>query len=111
MSPEEHDRRLADVSHLPHALAAALVAMQHEESLPLAGGGFRDVTRIAAGDAGLWRDIFVDNADNLRDSARRLRDQLDALMQRLEPSRSAELREWLDAAARRRQSMTDSKEG
>jgi prephenate dehydrogenase len=105
MSPEDHDRRLADVSHLPHALAAALVAMQEDASLPLAGGGFKDVTRIAAGDGGLWRDIFLDNRDNLRDSARRLRDQLDALLTRLEPEKADELKDWLDAASVKRQRM------
>jgi prephenate dehydrogenase len=105
MSPEDHDRRLADISHLPHALAAALVAMQDDATLPLAGGGFRDVTRIAGGDAGLWRDIFLDNADNLRASVQRLRGQLDALLERLHPDRSEELRVWLDEAAQRRQAM------
>lgn len=109
MSPDDHDRRLADVSHLPHALAAALVAMQEEESLPLAGGGFRDVTRIAAGEAGLWRDIFVDNADNLRTSAQRLRSQLDALLDRLDPSRAEDLLSWLDRAAVKRRSVPDGK--
>ena len=64
-----------------------------------------DVTRIAAGDAGLWRDIFLDNADNLRASAERLRHQLDALLERLHPERSEALRAWLDQAARRRQTM------
>jgi prephenate dehydrogenase len=109
MSPDEHDRRLADISHLPHALAAALVAMQDDASLPLAGGGFRDITRIAAGDAGLWRDIFLDNRDNLRNSALRLREQLDAFLERLDPERSDELRDWLDRAGLRRRSIGDGK--
>ena len=55
LSPEEHDRRLADISHLPHAVAAALVLTQDGGSLPLAGKGFLDATRIAAGDAAMWR--------------------------------------------------------
>jgi prephenate dehydrogenase len=105
MSADEHDRRLADVSHLPHALAAALVTMQENASLDLAGNGFRDATRIAAGDAGLWRDIFLDNRDNVRDSARRLRDELDALLERLEPDRPDELHDWLDRAAQRRKGL------
>src|SRR5438270_270638 len=67
LSPEEHDRHLADISHLPHAVAAALVAMQADAALPLAGKGFLDATRIAGGDGALWRDILHDNADNLRE--------------------------------------------
>ena len=40
MTPAEHDRRVALVSHLPHAVAAALVAVQDEQTLALAGKGF-----------------------------------------------------------------------
>jgi prephenate dehydrogenase len=105
LSPEEHDRRLADVSHLPHALAAALVAMQEEESLGVAGNGFRDMTRIAAGDGGLWRDILVDNRDNVRDSIRRLRGRLDELLVHLEAGDREAVKAWLDGAAARRQAM------
>jgi prephenate dehydrogenase len=105
VSPEEHDRRLADISHLPHALAAALVAMQDDASLRLTGRGFLDVTRIAAGDGGLWRDILVDNRDNLRDSIRRLQQHLDTLLSRLNAADAEGVKDWLDAAAARRQSL------
>lgn len=105
LPPDEHDRRLADVSHLPHAVAAALVAMQDEESLPLAGKGFADATRIAAGDPGLWRDIFLENRDNMKDSVRRLRQRLDELLAALEAGDAEAARAWLDAAATRRQGL------
>src|SRR5205085_3964222 len=78
MAADDHDRLLASVSHLPHALAAALVAMQDERAIPLAASGFRDATRLAAGDPGLWRDVFLDNADNLRAAIAVARDQLTA---------------------------------
>jgi prephenate dehydrogenase len=107
LSPEEHDRRLADVSHLPHALAAALVTMQTDPSLPLAGKGFRDVTRVAAGDGGLWRDILIDNRDNLRHSAQQLKLHLDELLARLETGDPESVRQWLDAAAARRRSLDE----
>jgi len=103
ISPEEHDRRLADVSHLPHALAAALVAMQDEPSATLAGKGFHDMTRIAGGDGGLWRDILLDNRDNVRQSIERLKGQLDALLALLDPAQSDALRAWLDQVAEKRQ--------
>jgi prephenate dehydrogenase len=105
LSPEEHDRRLADVSHLPHALAAALVTMQDDASLPLAGKGFRDVTRVAAGDGGLWRDILLDNRDNLRRSAQQLKHHLDDLLARLDAGDPDSVRQWLDAAAARRRAL------
>jgi prephenate dehydrogenase len=109
LSPADHDRRLADVSHLPHAIAAALVTLQDDGSIPLAGKGFLDTTRVAAGDGGLWRDIFLDNRDNLRDSLGRLRDQLDALIARLDESNGEAVKAWLEAAATRRQRMNDRK--
>ena len=105
LSPQEHDRRLADISHLPHALAAALVAMQDEASLALTGNGFRDMTRIAAGDAGMWRDILVENRDHLRSSVQRLRRHLETLLTHLDAPDADAARAWLDAAAERRKRM------
>jgi len=104
LTPEDHDRLLADASHLPHALAAALVLLQSDQSLAVAGKGFLDTTRIAAGDAGLWRDIFQDNSDNLKDSIRRLRQHLERLETMLEPAKAKELLHWLNQAATKRHS-------
>lgn len=65
-TPEHHDRWLASVSHLPHLLSFALVSElaerpNAEEIFNLAGGGFRDFTRIAASHPEMWRDIFFAN--------------------------------------------------
>jgi prephenate dehydrogenase len=69
-SPEHHDRWLASVSHLPHLLSFALVSelaarSNADEIFSLAGGGFRDFTRIAASHPEMWRDIFFANRDAL----------------------------------------------
>jgi prephenate dehydrogenase len=109
MLPTDHDRALAEVSHLPHALAAALVTMQSPEAMELAGKGFLDTTRIAGGDGGLWRDIFLDNAPNVRTAIAKLRAQLDAVEQLMEPGKGEELRRWLDAAAGKRQALLQEK--
>jgi prephenate dehydrogenase len=109
MGAEEHDAALADVSHLPHALAAALVAMQSPAAMNLAGKGFLDTTRIAGGDGGLWRDIFQDNAANMRSAISRLRAQLDDFERLLEPGRGEELRQWLDAASAKRSNLLQQK--
>jgi len=66
LAVDHHDRVLASTSHLPHALAFALVdtltsGQQHEEIFRYAAGGFSDFTRIASGDAVMWRDIFLTN--------------------------------------------------
>ena len=65
--PETHDRWVALVSHAPHLVAVAMAARLAPSSVPadalgLAGQGLRDVTRIAAGDSGLWTQILSANA-------------------------------------------------
>lgn len=109
MTPDDHDRALAEVSHLPHALAAALVAMQSPQALTLAGKGFLDTTRIAGGDGGLWRDIFVDNADNMRAAIREFREMLEQFERLLAPGKGEELRKWLDDAAKKREALLAKK--
>lgn len=82
MSPDEHDQAVARTSHLPHLLAV-LVAGRLAEApaghLALSGQGVRDVTRIAAGDPGLWRQIVALNADALHDLLDEVRLELDVL--------------------------------
>jgi prephenate dehydrogenase len=60
-----HDRWVALISHAPHLVAAAMAARLEaapQQALDLAGQGLRDVTRIAAGDTGLWTQILSANA-------------------------------------------------
>lgn len=66
MSPEEHDRVYALVSHLPHIIAYAIMnTVADGEYLKFSGRGFRDMTRIASSSPELWRDICLLNRDNL----------------------------------------------
>jgi prephenate dehydrogenase len=61
MTPEDHDRALALTSHLPHLAAAALAGVLPDRMRPLTASGYRDTTRIASGDPGLWSAIFAEN--------------------------------------------------
>jgi prephenate dehydrogenase len=67
LSPSHHDALVAVVSHVPHLTAAALMRLADERStehralLRLAAGGFRDMTRVAAGHPGIWPDICAEN--------------------------------------------------
>lgn len=67
LAPERHDALVAVVSHVPHLTAAALMgiaderAEEHAALLRLAAGGFRDMTRIAAGTPTIWPDICGEN--------------------------------------------------
>ncbi len=66
--PERHDDLVAVVSHVPHLTAAALMGLasegaeHHGALLRLAAGGFRDMTRVAAGHPGIWPDICAENS-------------------------------------------------
>ena len=66
-APGEHDRRFALLSHLPHLVALAFMdVVGRAGSSAGAGSGFRDFTRIAAGDAEVWHDILHANAGPIR---------------------------------------------
>jgi prephenate dehydrogenase len=76
MDPEEHDQALAMTSHLPHLLAAALAGILTPDLQPFTAGGFRDTTRVAAGDPALWTAIFAENRLAVLNALERLEDQL-----------------------------------
>ena len=72
MSFEDHDYVLSLTSHLPHAVAYSIVktAINNEDKfkddvIQYSAGGLRDFTRIAASDPLMWKDIFIDNCDNI----------------------------------------------
>jgi len=61
MSPQEHDRLVAKISHLPHALAVNLILSLDKKIIPWGAGGLKDTTRIALSDPYIWQDIFLTN--------------------------------------------------
>lgn len=61
MNPDEHDALVAKISHLPHAIAVALILALDKKLIPLGAGGLKDTTRIALSDPKLWQDIFLTN--------------------------------------------------
>jgi prephenate dehydrogenase len=65
MEPGEHDRIFANVSHLPHVVAAALTNASSSEELKFAGKGFMDTSRIASGPVNIWADVLLTNPDNV----------------------------------------------
>jgi prephenate dehydrogenase len=90
LAPSDHDQVVAMISHVPHLTAVTLMglaaARADEQSaiLRLAAGGFRDMTRIAAGHPGIWPDICAENRDAICAV-------LDDLVGRLESAREARL--------------------
>jgi prephenate dehydrogenase len=91
LDPEAHDAAVAAISHLPHLVACALmdaVAREAPGALALAARGFRDTTRIAAGDPQMWQEIFLANRAPLAHAVgafRRSLEEIDRLVQTGEP--------------------------
>jgi prephenate dehydrogenase len=103
MDPERHDAVLAAVSHLPHALAFALVEMiaaraDADDFFSFAGAGFRDFTRIASSSPEMWRDICLANRDLLLAEVNAYRTQLAVLEQHLQRGDGIALERMFEAA-------------
>jgi len=79
MDPCEHDEILAFTSHLPHVVASALAAAVPGDWLTLAAGAYRDGTRVAAADPGLWTAIFRENRGPLLKAVAQMQERLDAV--------------------------------
>ncbi|HEX7750529.1 MAG TPA: prephenate dehydrogenase/arogenate dehydrogenase family protein [Bordetella sp.] len=116
MDARLHDRMLASVSHIPHFLAAVYMAQVAGEPdaaqrLGLAGSGFRDFTRIAAGSPEMWRDIFLSNRPAMQAELAAVRAVLDQAEQALAAGDGAALRDLLQrASSTRRDWRLDSTE-
>lgn len=72
MDPDDHDRALALTSHLPHLAASALAGVLPAELFELTASGFRDTTRVAAGDPSIWTGIFAQNRQAVLEALSRL---------------------------------------
>lgn len=88
MTPQEHDRCVARISHLPHAMAilTTLAALHDDTSvLDSSAGGFRDTTRVAGGDPAMWAGIFLNNRSEVIDA---LEDAAEAMLELVEMLRT-----------------------
>jgi prephenate dehydrogenase len=82
LDPEAHDRAVACISHMPQLVARAIVdAVSREapEALAIAARGFKDTTRVAAGDPQMWQEIFLANREPLREAVAMVRRSLDEM--------------------------------
>jgi prephenate dehydrogenase len=105
LTPTAHDRVLAATSHLPHTLATALAAATLPDQLSLAATGWRDTTRIAAGDPDLWCDILLDNRTHILNSLDIFEKKLSAIRDALERQDSQQLKRLLEEGKQRRDSL------
>jgi prephenate dehydrogenase len=100
-SPQDHDLKVARVSHIPYLLSYALMGTP-EDSVRVCGNSFRDATRVAASDPDMVLDFLLTNRGPIRRSAGELRARLDALLRSIDRGDAAGLRKALTRARLRR---------
>ena len=103
MTAQQHDQWVAQVSHLPHVLASALVELAAAGgSLDIAATGFQDTTRVASGHPEMWLDILMTNRRGVCRAIDDLVDRLHAIRGWLRTGRSDAVAGFLDRAKRAR---------
>jgi len=103
MNSKEHDKHAAYISHMPHAisysLANAVMRQNNKESiLTLAGGGFKDMSRIAKSSPNMWEDIFRQNRDNLLEAINTFQSELTKCQEMIEKEQWESLNQWMQTA-------------
>jgi prephenate dehydrogenase len=103
MGAKEHDRHAAFISHMPHALSYALAnaVMRQEDPesiVALAGGGFRDMSRIAKSSPNMWEDIFRQNQENLLEAIEAFQKELKQCKKMVENEEWQKLNRWMQEA-------------
>jgi prephenate dehydrogenase len=105
MSPAEHDRVFASVSHLPHVVAAALINANSVEALKFAGKGFMDTSRIASGPANIWADVLLTNSNNTIRGIDKVRGELEKVKKAIKAGDAKEVERLLLKARSKRSAL------
>ncbi len=103
MDAKEHDRHAAFISHMPHAISYALAnsVMAQEDSksiIALAGGGFKDMSRIAKSSPNMWEDIFRQNKANVLEAIHSFQSELKKCQKMVENEEWETLNDWMREA-------------
>ncbi len=110
VDPDEHDRVMAVVSHLPHVLANVLITQAGlqpgaRDALLSAGPSFRDLTRVAGSNRRVWTDIFLENRAALLAALATFQEGLQEVLEALAANDAERLGESIARAARQRERM------
>jgi prephenate dehydrogenase len=111
MSPSAHDRAMAAVSHLPHALAAILMRLPSKADLDVSARGFTELTRLASGDPEVWRDVFLTNRKAMLAAIDAFDEDLIAFRDLVETGDAEGIRRFLASAKRRRDATIANQAG
>ena len=102
MKPAEHDRIFANISHLPHVVAVALINANNSEELKLAGKGFIDTSRVASGPANIWADVLLTNANNITKGIDKIITELNKIKKAIKRENKQEIERLLETARKKR---------
>ncbi len=107
MSAAAHDELVARISHLPHIVAAsaARICLKHPGDGRFGGGGLRDTTRVASGNAEMWAEILTENRQALLEPLRETIADLSEILAMLESGDQEQTRKWLAAAKHQRDTL------
>jgi len=109
MAPAEHDRIFANISHLPHVVAAALINANNVKELKFAGKGFIDTSRIASGPANIWADVLLTNTNNTIRSIDKIIAELLKLKKAIKAGDKKQIENLLRAARTKRAALIKHK--
>lgn len=109
MSPQKHDKIFADISHLPHVAATALINASDKETMKFAGRGFIDTSRIASGPANIWTDVLMTNTTNIDRSIGRIIRELTKLQKAIKGKNEKQIQKLLEQARAKRAALIRDK--
>ena len=114
---KEHDRVTSQISHFPHILASGLMeqtavyAQEHEMTRRFAAGGFRDMTRIAESEPGMWTSILLSNRETILERIEDFKERLDEIGQAISKGEEEQIWNFFNQAREQRQAMEIHKRG
>jgi prephenate dehydrogenase len=109
MAPEEHDRTVARISHVPHLAASALVAFLHDADAGVCGRGLIDTTRVASGSPDMWIDICGSNAREIAGALAEFATVVEQMKEQIERGDYDSLRATLVRAKETRDRLVESR--
>ena len=117
INAKEHDRVTSQISHFPHILASSLMeqtaiyAQEHEMTRRFAAGGFRDMTRIAESEPGMWTSILLSNREAIIERIEDFKERLDGIGQAISKGEEEQIWNFFNQAREQRQAMEIHKRG
>ena len=109
MTPTEHDRIFATVSHVPHLIAAGMINATDSKEMKFAGKGFIDTSRVASGPADIWTDILLTNHENTVKGIDKVIDELNKIKMAINRKDSKQIEKLLNLARDKRAALIDYK--